>query len=268
MRRTFAMITVVLLQAAAAMASGTVIADFEDLVLAPDSYWRGDAVSAGFTSGVVDFQTNYAYIAEWGMETWDGFAYSNVSDATTPGFGNQFASVTGSGVGGGGIYSVAWDPVPSFAGSAPRLALTDTATGYTLDGAYFTNTTYSYLSMRDGDAFAKKFGGFDGSDPDYLLLTITGLTPSGPGSSMEFYLADFRAAADEDDYILTDWTWVDLSGLGPVTGLEFAVSGTDMGTFGLNTPAYFAMDNLIVPEPTTLALLTLGGAAILPRRRK
>ena len=266
MKKMFAMIAVVLLQAAAAMASGTVIADFEDLVLAPDSYWRGDETPTGFCSGVVDFRTNYAYIAEWGMETWDGFAYSNVSDATTPGFGNQFAAVTGSGVGGGGIYAVGYDPIPGYAGSdRPSLTLADTATGYTLDGAYFTNTAYSYLSMRDGDAFAKKFGGFSGDDPDYLLLTITGLTPSGPGAGVEFYLADFRGDADT---LVSDWTWVDLSGLGPVTGLEFAVSGTDMGTFGLNTPAYFAMDNLIVPEPTTLALLTLGGAAILPRRRK
>jgi hypothetical protein len=34
--------------------------------------------------------------------------------------------------------------------------------------------TYAALSMRDGDGFAKQFGGASGDDPDYFLLTITG----------------------------------------------------------------------------------------------
>ena len=41
-----------------------------------------------------------------------------------------------------------------------------------------------------------------------------------------------------------------------VDRIEFSFDGSDKGTFGLNTPAYFAMDDFTVtavPEPTSLA---------------
>ena len=37
-----------------------------------------------------------------------------------------------------------------------------------------TNTTYTALSMLNGDSFSKKFGGSTGNDPDYLRLIIQG----------------------------------------------------------------------------------------------
>ncbi|HMO36139.1 MAG TPA: DUF4465 domain-containing protein, partial [Gemmatales bacterium] len=56
---------------------------------------------------------------------------------------------------------------------------------------------------------------------------------------------------------------VDLSGLGAGTSaLTFELTSSDVGPFGMNTPAYFAMDNLVVavPEPGTMALV--GSAAL------
>ena len=56
---------------------------------------------------------------------------------------------------------------------------------------------------------------------------------------------------------------VDLSTLGSVKQLDFIVTGSDVGEFGLNTPSYFALDDLIVvPEPGT-GLLVSSGVAIL-----
>ena len=88
---------------------------------------------------------------------------------------------------------------------------------------------------------------------------------------MDFYLADFRFADNSLDYIVRDWRFVDLSGLGVVSRLEFDLASSDSGAFGINTPAYFAMDSLAanaVPEPATPVVL-LGGlaAAVLVRRR-
>ena len=135
-----------------------------------------------------------------------------------------------------------------------------------------TNTTYAALSMRDGDSFAKRFGGVTGDDPDYLFLTITGKDAgNGDTGTIDFYLADFRFADNADDYILDDWTFVDLSSLGAVSSLEFTMTTTDVGQFGANTPLYFAIDNIQpVPLPATAWGLTsaLGLLAASGKRRK
>ena len=62
---------------------------------------------------------------------------------------------------------------------------------------------------------------------------------------MDVYLADYRFADNSLDYILDTWTFVDLKPLGEVATLEFALSSSDTGDFGMNTPAYFCLDTLI-----------------------
>ena len=64
--------------------------------------------------------------------------------------------------------------------------------GKVIDGMYVTNGTYAYLSMLNGDAYAKKFGGVSGNDPDWFKLTIrkwyNGILAN---DSVTFYLADY-----------------------------------------------------------------------------
>ncbi|MCC7408621.1 MAG: DUF4465 domain-containing protein [Phycisphaeraceae bacterium] len=247
-----------------AAASG--VADFEDLALAPESHWSGDYPIDGvggegqittFTSGCVAF-TNYSD-GDWSY--WRGFAYSNVTDNTTPGYGNQFSAFPGSGVHGSANYAVA---DTSYAAEiilpTPTMVL----------GGYFTNTTYAALSMLNGDAFAKKFGGPTGEDPDFLLLTVTGRDGQGQiTGTVELYLADYTQPAGQD-VLLSQWTWVDLIGLGEsVKTIAFAMTSSDVGPWGINTPTYFALDDLTLaplPEPATLTPLL--AAAILVRRAR
>ncbi|MFM7243570.1 MAG: DUF4465 domain-containing protein, partial [Planctomycetaceae bacterium] len=70
---------------------------------------------------------------------------------------------------------------------------------------------------------------------------------------------------------LATWDWFDLSSLGTVDRIEFSFDGSDKGIFGLNTPAYFAMDDLTVaavPEPTVAVIAaTVAIVAIVRRRR-
>jgi len=115
----------------------------------------------------------------------------------------------------------------------------------TVSGTYVTNTTYAYWSINDGDAFSKKFGGEDGNDPDWFKLTITGKDAGDKATgTVAFYLADYRFEDTSRDYIVDQWTWVDLSPLGEIAGLEFVLSSSDEGDWGMNTPAYFALDHL------------------------
>jgi len=232
------------------------MATLEDLDLGEAGAWKGEDEDGAVRSGNALFHNNYDQ--EW--MSWDGFAVSNHTDTETPGFMNDVSAIAGGGVHGSGAYAVGFNS--SFAPTPPTLEVLDAGdAGVVLKGLFITNTTYAYLSMLNGDDFSKRFGGEDGADEDWFLLTIHGLGPGGGETgTVDFYLADFRAADSADDYIVDRWTWVDLSSLGPVTGLQFTLSSTDTGDFGMNTPAYFALDDLNRLEPVS-AFHDLGLAA-------
>ncbi len=221
--------------------------------------------TGGFSSGGAQFANSWAV---WGSFTsWNGFAVSTWTDTTTPGYNNQFSAISGSGVGGSHHYAVGYG---TGSGASAEMRITF-PTDVQLQGLYVNNTTYAYLSMRDGDAFAKKFGGSSGNDPDWFLLTIRGWDVSDlPTGAVQFYLADYRFSDPAQDYIVDMWTWVDLSSLGAsVRKLTFELDSSDVGPWGMNTPAYVALDNItVVPEPWTGATVWIAvGLAWLMRRR-
>lgn len=239
---------------ASATLGSAVVADLEDVPV-PSSGFLND--SLGFTSRGMGF--NNTFDSTFG--SWAGFAASTVNAPTTPGFGNQYAAKPGLGAGGSATYGVGY--VDSFSGVVPTLSL---GFDQVIRGAYVTNTAYAYYSMRDGDSFAKKFGGATGNDADWFLLTATGFSGSTITGTAELYLADYRFADNSQDFLCAEWTWFDLSALGSATSVQFTLSSSDTGGFGMNTPAYFAIDNVqAVPEPGTWVALGLG--ALLLRRR-
>lgn len=126
--------------------------------------------------------------------------------------------------------------------------------------------------MRDGEGPAKKFGGVDGSDPDFFQLIVRGTDGQGGYTgAVEFYLADFQDDDNSLDYIVDEWTWVDLSSLGNVAGLEFSFDSSDTGDYGINTPLYFAMDDLeytAAPIPASVLLLGSGLLGVLGIRHR
>ncbi len=157
---------------------------------------------------------------------------------TPAGYGNQcsvFYKDAESGFGGaGGSKTFA---VNNNSGS---MSFTDADTEAQFGYVWVTNGTYAALSMRDGDAYAKKFG-----LGDWFKLTISATDKAGAatGTPVEFYLADFRTATSPG--IVTEWTQVDLTSLGDkVHKISFALSSSDVGDWGMNTPAYFCLDNL------------------------
>ncbi len=218
--------------------NGTVLSDFDELTLQSESHYTPDATGlTQWTSG--DAQYALYFDQPGGDDFWEGITYTNESDTTTAGYENQYSAITGA-AHSGDIYAVAYTAAFN---QAAEVTFPDGA--QTLEALWVTNTTYAYLSLRDGSAYSKKFGGTDGTDPDWFKLTIHGLDANGESTgTVEFYLADYRADDAGDDYIVQDWTRVDLSPLGAVNGLRFELSSSDVGDWGMNTPAYFAFDDL------------------------
>lgn len=223
------------------------IVDLEDLPLDPESFYNGSAyVDQGgqaFQSGPVTFN-NY-FSNAFGFDYWDNFAYSNTTNTTTPGEGNQYSAITGIGSRGSANYAVGFDG----GGSAVLLPA-----GVSPVSVQLTNTTYTALAVKNGYGVAHAFGGTTGNTPDWLLVTISGRDANGqaiPGMpSVPFYLADYRFGDNSQDYVVDTWKNVNLTSLAGARELVFSVTTSDVSIFdGVaypNTPTYFALDDLSV----------------------
>lgn len=223
------------------------VARFDDLFLSPGQFWNGSDASGSFSSGGIKFYNSYN--TQW--KSWSGFAYSNVTDAVTPGIDNQYSAITGRGNDGTSNYAISY-PVPS--------AIAEFGGSTKVTGFYVTNSAYAYWSMKNGDTFSKKFGGENGTDPDFFKLTIEALDENDKGvDTVTFYLADFRFSDPSKDYILNKWTWVDLSQLKETQKLRFSLSSSDNSFGFMNTPAYFCMDELNGQKPYQYQPVTYAG---------
>ena len=231
-------LAVSLTRLAVASSSVTVAIDFEELPLDALEYYNGSDGAGGFT-------TRGAWFNNQNSGYWSGWAYSEATDTTTPGVTNQYSAITGSGFGSSAQYGVAYNA--SDAGSGGLIPKIILPPGAEPRRVQVTNTTYAALSMLHGDTFGKQFGGPSGSDPDYFLLTVEGRNSAETVlGSVDLYLADYRFSDSNADYILDQWTELDLSplaGLG-VEKLAFRLESSDNSIFGMNTPAYVAIDNL------------------------
>jgi len=278
--------------------------DFNDLPLAPNSSASGpmpnaqsivendgsDGSLGTFASGspgAVQLVNNY----DTTYDSWSGFAYSNVNDTTDGTFTNQYAAITGVGAGPGldgaaDNYAVAYgyldinpnpysdqtfefDPTKPTALTAAQLGAwlpeVTLPTGYQIDSLEVTNTTYAYLSMEEGINGSKMFG-----SGDFFDLYVYGANAEGQVLP-NYYTFDLANGSD----IVKTWSTLDLgSTLAGATTLYFELASSDNGVYGMNTPGYFALDNIVVqpvPEPTGLALMCaagLGLGAVAWRRRR
>lgn len=211
------------------------VSDFDNFSLQPDTFWDGSDLSGGFIDAGTYF-VNY-YDTSYGGFWNGGFAYSNMTDSVTSGYTNEFSVMAGYDYSGSNFAVVnpgAFNTTYLKPNSAAQI-----------QGMYITNSTYAYISMRDGDAYAKKFGGVSGDDPDWFKLTVEGYINGTFTDSVEFYLADFRFSNNAQDYILKDWTWLDLVSLGNVDSVVFKLNSSDVGMYGMNTPAFFCIDHIL-----------------------
>lgn len=216
-------------------------ATFDDVTLGSNGYWQGESGDNEMFSGGWFF-TNY-YMPEYSF--WGGFTASSHTDMSQSGLSAQYTAATGAGYDGSTQYGVAY-----CMGVQCDVYASD-GIAHTVTGCYVTNNLWAYQNMHDGDATATAFGGPTGNDPDWFKLTATGKNASGQTvGTAEFYLADYRFENNDDDYILNNWEWFDLSTLGAVHTISFSLSSSKNNSGGMITPAYFCIENFNGTAPT------------------
>ena len=209
------------------------VADFEDIEIGSEGHMsvstEEDDERTEFTSGSFEFKTGC--MSDW--DYWYWFGYANRTETKFETLDDQWNNIVGGGYDGSANYGVAY----AAAFNGPCYVNVLTCAPIVVPGFYITNSSYAYTSMTNGDATAKKF-----EKGDWFKLTITGYDAANEVTgTKEYYLADLRD--EEKAYIIKDWRYVDLSGLGAVSKLGFELTSTDNGDWGMNTPAYFCFDD-------------------------
>jgi hypothetical protein len=220
--------------------------DFESVNLTANSVYDGSDLSGTPNSDTTAYDSTFVFSKLVMTNQWnsqygyfsDGWAFSNKTDDTTTSLPGAYNSYAGGGVNGSDNYAV------TYIGTGKVIQLENNAVA-TFGSISVTNNTYAAYSMLNGDNIAKKFGGTTGDDEDWFLLKIIGYDANGNSvDTIKFYLADYRFSDNAQDYIIKDWTSIDLTSFGEVNKIRFEQSSSDNGNFGMNTPSYLAIDNI------------------------
>ncbi|MDD3079219.1 MAG: DUF4465 domain-containing protein [Paludibacter sp.] len=222
------------------------VVDFEDVTLDSTGYWDGSDMQGTYQAENVwgADVTVYAntlntgntvlynsYIKEW--YSWSGFACSTLTDSVTAGYTNQYSVYAGSGAAGSSTFGVIYD-------DAALICPADKNGTFEVSSAMVTNSTYTYLYIKNGD------NGYGASDDskyaagDSLVLTITGYLSKQKTASVDYYLADFTSGKT---FINNTWEQVDLSSLGQVDSVAFTFAASDS-----YAPTYACIDNIVFKQ--------------------
>lgn len=221
----------------------TQVIEITGITFDTDDIWEGWNQAGNLSLGEFSFSHQWT---EW--STSQGFVAAKIIDTDyyEPMYDHQFEVITAGGMAGKGTpYMVAnWNSSESeglaFADRSCSIAKID-GTEFTPECIYITNAAYAYYSMTRGDAYAKKF-----AKGDRFTLIAHGVTATGE-TTARFNLADCTTDNAEEGIVKT-WEKFDLTPLGTVSGIYFTMESTDVGQWGMNTPAYFAADNFTVKK--------------------
>ncbi len=160
----------------------------------------------------------------WGGNWDSGTAISNYIDAEVKTNGDYLHQLAIPTANGSSNFAVVWEHATlSFADDEARQ----------LQSIDLCATTYLLNVMQNGNGFCKALT----EQGSYFTLTLT----ANNGASINMDLA-------RDGKIQAAWKTVNLSSLGMVKSLSFSFSGSDEGQFGLNTPRYVAIDNIVIGQ--------------------
>lgn len=210
--------------------------------------------TTGLVISVNDYEDTYVTMSTYKSFFGGGLAISQWNEMTTNSYLNQCsvyykdASTGKGGAEGSSTFAVAYGYDDGSAYSTDNRAILyfDGAnTEAAINSLWVCNTTYTHLCLKNGNSFSAPLT-YD--NKGYFRVTFTGVDAAGAETgSVEHYLADFRT--DSAPGLAEGWHKVDLSSLGSVHKVMINFEGSDVGEYGLNTPAYCAIDNIEVRLP-------------------
>lgn len=114
------------------------------------------------------------------------------------------------------------------------------ADGYArqIKGCYVNSTTYFLNVVQNGNpSIAAPLG-----EGDEIVISATGYDSSGSQTAI------VRMTLARKNQYIKQWTSWDLSALGKVVKVRFNVEGGPMTEWGMTTPKYFAIDNIVIED--------------------
>ena len=233
MKKLIALISLTILMVACTPPWDEEFVFFDELTLPESGYMDAELVGA-FRSNNVLFTSNWN--SEYNYS--DGGIYpSNLNDSITIGIMNQYSAYPKA---EDNFAVVHYSEYSASRGKNMASFVLPEAT--VIEGVRVANTTYTYWAIKNGDDGFGACRAFQ--DGDWFKVTFRGYNMCDEEiGSVDYYLADFR---DGKSFIEESWAWVDLTSLGRyVYRVEISFSGTDVGEYGLNTPTYCAIDDII-----------------------
>ncbi|GAB4446914.1 MAG: hypothetical protein OHK0036_00490 [Bacteroidia bacterium] len=232
---------------------------FEGFSLPNNSFYKDTTGADWQTTNAIfryDWDTTYSY---WSS----GSAYTNVKDSTNGNYSNLYGCIAYNGYNNSNYYVTLQNYATIVLKSPYEI----------VDGFYITNTTYAAKVVKYGNMFSRAFGDTtgtgcgcpQGSYPDWFKVVVRGYKNGAMlNDSVEFYLADYRFSNNSQDYIVWNWQWVDCSTLGQVDSIQFFMSSSDTGPWGMNTPAFFSIDNFTTSGTAGIASISNNISKVFP----
>ncbi len=219
--------------------STMILLNFDDFILERGSYDIGlimpPEIEGFITKGTV-FPRNAP-----SEEEWRGFGLSNIySQATTGTISLYSAYATSTPTNNFLIYQQAPSPFASsiyFENNEERV----------ISSISVANSTFAFLIMKYGlGQEIRPFGGENNDLEDWFILTIEGYDKKGKKTGeIEFYLADYTFENRKRNYIINDWTTIQLDSLKEVNRLVLTLTSSVTNNQGIMlTPPFLCIDNI------------------------
>ena len=217
------------------------------------TYDDSDAYSYIYTNDARFQLSHLPSRMSYGGQSWEGFTLSRVSQDTA----NVFGCVANGGLAGEGTpyvigYFSEW--VTASQGYSSNIILFDRE--YYPEYVYICQNSNTMEAITNGGVFnARAF-----TEKDTLTLIISALDSTlQEVSTLNYYLA-------VDGKKNSEWVQVPLTALGGAKGLSFKMTTTDNGSWGSNTPLYFALDGLTVNTEPLTALPHIQVGSLQPQK--